>query len=373
MERDKVKIFDSIYESIDRNKVKRESGRHISISPPFPRLAKKYPGWVKGTNTIITASSGIGKTKFSKFFTVTSVYDFIKDNPGTKVKIFYFALEETKEKFWIGMLSTILHIKYNILIAPQQLLSLGELILSDDVLNKIKTVKDEINDMEKYIEVIDNVFNPYGIYKTVRYYFDNPEIGEFETITTDKGIIKGKFKYKDDDLYVFCITDQVNLLVPDKNNEYGEPQKNLWDAINYFSKEYCLKQMCKRLSCVVINIQQQSADKEKMEFYRGESIDKKLEPSLDGLADNKLTQRDADLVLGIFAPTRYEIAKYRGYDINKLKDKYRCVIFLKDREYGLANTYIHLYLNGSINVFKELPISSEMNDTIYKQIEENKF
>lgn len=371
-EKDKAKIFNTIYDKIVRNKEKKEAGNVTSISPPFPRLAKKYPGWVKGTYTILTASSGIGKTKAAKFFSITSVYEFIKKYPQVKVKVFYFALEETKELFWLSMMSTLLYINYKITLSPQQLLSLGEFTISEDTLKAIQTTQSEIDDMEKYIEVIDHVFNPFGIYKTVREYFENPEIGEFEMIKTKTGEMKGKFKYKDEDTYVFVVTDQINLLVPDKNVEYGEPQKNLHDAMNHYSKEYCLKHMCKRLDCVVINIQQQAADKEKQEFYKGNSIDKKLEPSLDGLADNKLTQRDADVVWGLFAPTRYEIEEYRGYNINLLKDSYRCLIFLKDRHYGLANQYVHLYFDGASNVFKELPLVKDMKPEIYGKISERK-
>lgn len=372
-EQNKVKIFDTLYNKIVLNKDKKEAGNVTSISPPFPRLAKKYPGWVKGTYTILTASSGIGKTKAAKFFTVTSVYEFIKKNPKVGVKVFYFALEETREKFWLSMMSTLLYINYGLNFSPQQLLSLGEFTVDNDTLKAIETTKLEIDDMEQYIEVIDHIFNSYGLYKTVRNYFETPGLGEFEMIKTSTGIIKGKFKYKNEDTYVFVVTDQINLLVPDKNNEFGEPQKTLHDAMSYYSKEYCLKQMCKRLDCVVINIQQQSADKEKQEFYRGESNIKKLEPSLDGLGDNKLTQRDADFVWGLFAPTRYELEEYRGYNIDQLKDNYRCLIWLKDRDYGLANQYVHLYFDGASNTFKELPLVKDMKPDIYQKIINKKF
>ena len=157
------------------------------------------------------------------------------------------------------------------------------------------------------------------------------------------------------------------MLVPDTNGKYNQ-QSSLHEAMNYFSQEYCLKQMSKRLNCVVINIQQQAAGKEAQEFYKGQTIEKKLEPSLEGLADNKLLARDADLVLGLFSPTRYEISNYRGYDINKMKDSYRSLIFLKDRNYGLANNYVNLYFNGATNIFKELPLSQDMNDEVYKKI-----
>lgn len=367
-----MKIFNHLYDTISYNITKKESDGFTSILPPFERLAERYPGWVKGTYTILTANSGIGKTKFTKFFTVTSVYEFVKKNPYIKLKIFYFALEESKETFWLSMLSTLLYDRYNMYVSPQELLSLGTYTLDRDTLKKIESVQAEIDAMEQYVEVVDNVFNPYGIYKYVRDYFNNPELGEFEKIETSDGIINGKFKYKDDDTYVFVITDHISLLVPDSNGKYNS-QSNLHDAMNYFSQEYCLKQMCKRLSCVVINIQQQSASKETQEFHKGQTIEKKLEPSLDGLADNKLTQRDADLVLGLFAPTRYEISTYRGYDINRLRDSYRSLIFLKDRNFGLANNYVHLYFNGASNIFKELPTRDNMTDHIYQQIKNKQY
>ncbi len=365
-------IFNNIYDKIESNLNKREAGGITSISPPFERLSKKYPGWVKGTYSILTASSGIGKTKAAKFFAVTSVYEFIKANPNIKTKIFYFALEESKDMFWLSIMSTLLHTRHNINLSPRELLSLGHYVLDKDKLAYVKAIQAEINDMESYIEVIDNVFNPYGIYNTVREYFNNPEIGEFTKIKTENGEINGEFNYKDEDLYVFAITDQINLLTPDTNGKYHQ-QNTLHEAMSCFSKEYCLKQMCKRLKCVVVNIQQQSADKEKQEFFKGQTIEKKLEPSLDGLADNKLTQRDADIVLGLFAPTRYELEQYRGYNINKLKDRYRCLIFLKDRHYGLANNYVNLYFNGASNIMKELPPHNEMTDKIYEQITNNTY
>ena len=367
-----MQIFKNLYEKISRNVEKKENGGLTSIKPPFPRLAKKFPGWVKGTYTILTASSGVGKTKITKYFAVTSVYNFIKANPSIKAKVFYFALEESKEMFWLSMISTLLYVNYDIELSPQDLLSLGESNLTKEQLACISTVEQEVNDMEKYIDVVDHIFNPYGIYRYVRDWFDVAGIGHFKMIKTDKGDLPGEFVYDDEDMYVFGITDHISLLNPDSNGAYNK-QATLHEAMGYFSQEYCLKQFTKRFKMVTINVQQQSAEKEKQEFYKGQSIEKKLEPSLDGLADNKLCQRDADLILGLFAPTRYELTKYRGYDINKLKDKYRCLIFLKDRHYGLGNSYVHLYFNGASNIMKELPPSTDMTDEIYDRVANNKF
>ena len=115
-------------------------------------------------------------------------------------------------------------------------------------------------------------------------------------------------------------------------------------------------------------MQQQTAEKEKQEYnFKGKSIDEKLEPSLDGLANNKETQRDADLILGFFSPTRYGINSYHGYDITKLKDKFRAILFLKDRRYGLANARLFCYFDGATNVMNELPSAKDMDQEAYKK------
>lgn len=75
----------------------------------------------------------------------------------------------------------------------------------------------------------------------------------------------------------------------------------------------------------------------------------------------------ADLVIGLFAPARYNLKKYRGYDIEFFKDSFRSILFLKDRNYGLANTYLPLYFNGKTNVFDELPKIEELKYDNYKR------
>jgi len=102
----------------------------------------------------------------------------------------------------------------------------------------------------------------------------------------------------------------------------------------------------------------------------GEKIEEKFKPTLAGLADNKLTGRDAHVVLGLFAPIRHNIKTYGGHDITQLEDKYRLLIVLKNR---IGSGYIEdaLYFNGKTNRFKELPRPEEMNKEIYRQIIES--
>jgi len=60
-----VRIYDDLYKSIEHNIAKKESDGFTSILCPFSRLSNKgFPGWVKGTYTILTASSGIEFNKY---------------------------------------------------------------------------------------------------------------------------------------------------------------------------------------------------------------------------------------------------------------------------------------------------------------------
>lgn len=339
--------FNELLAEIELKKLRKESGLHNSILSPFANFNKQFPGLERGRYIILTANSGIGKTKVTKFLFVNNTYNFCKKF-NIPFKIYYFALEETKNNFWLSIISTRLFTKFGIHVDIKTLNSIGASILTSDLLSKIKSIEEEVKDMMNYIEVIDNVSNPFGIYKYVREEAQKngkEEGPEFNTV----------YKPNDPEEYRLVITDHISLLTPEKDPNTGEKMSH-WQSISKFSQDYCLKGFCKRWNYITINVQQQEAAKEKQEYnFKGNSIEDKIEPSLDGLADNKLTQREADLVFGVFAPDRYKIETYRKYDITKLRDNYRAMKILKDRHYGLANSYLSLYMNGATNIFKELP------------------
>lgn len=52
-------MFNKIYQKIVDNQMLKLSGKQLSIHPPFPRLAEKFPGFEKGKLIELTAASGI--------------------------------------------------------------------------------------------------------------------------------------------------------------------------------------------------------------------------------------------------------------------------------------------------------------------------
>jgi len=111
---------------------------------------------------------------------------------------------------------------------------------------------------------------------------------------------------------------------------------------------------------------------EKQQYsFKGNSIIEKVKPSLDGLGDNKKTQRNVDIVLGLFSPARYNITNYpigygdsaSSYAINRMGDAYRELSILANRSGGGLHS-VDLYFDGAVNYFKELPTTLGERDYI---------
>lgn len=112
--------------------------------------------------------------------------------------------------------------------------------------------------------------------------------------------------------------------------------------------------------------------KEKIETnFQGKTIEEKLEPSTEAFGDNKTTVRDANIVLGLFAPDRYRIQEHNGYDISFFRDRYRSLSLLKSRD-GVANKKLPLFFNGAVDFFKELPKTDDIEGMrrVYEYINE---
>jgi hypothetical protein len=174
------------------------------------------------------------------------------------------------------------------------------------------------------------------------------EVQKFITHEEYEKSDKSNWKYShykpyDENEYVIVISDHISLLQPENGTSLHQTMGN-WSA------NYCRKQLTKHWKYVVVNVQQQTAAAENVEHFKAN----KLEPSLTNLADNKLTARDALVVIGLFSPDRYQLSNYMNYDIKKFQDNFRSLIILKNR-IGKPNVKLPLYFDGATNEFKELP------------------
>lgn len=361
--------FKEIRQEIAQNKKNHDNGYFNCI--PFvglDRLEYFIPGIEQETYYKITASSGVGKSKLARSLFIHNPYTYVTQNPQVDIKlsILYFSLEESKKKVILSEISKYLFSKYQIVVSIKELQSRGRYnTIPADVLEKVDEAEEYVNNFLETVDIIDNIRNPTGIYKYVRdfalkigKYYDVNGVpltpAEHEQVRTGQGEAYKKVSYYKKDHprhYVIILTDHVSLLESESENGVTLTQ---WQTIGKYSSKYCLH-FRDKFGFIPVNVQQQASAKEQVEYnYKGKSIEEKLEPSLDGLGDNKTTQRDANIILGLFAPNRYGIESHGGYDIKFLKDRYRSLSILKDRD-GESNGKLALFFNGASDFFKELP------------------
>lgn len=367
-------MFRDTIDHLKSNKARRERGEIIAIPFPFPRFSEYVPGIERGRYIITTASSKVGKTKLTDNLFVYNPLNF-KRSHGIKLKIFYFSLEMSKQDKELELLSHQLHSKTGIILSTDQLSSVYSKYITQDEI--IKILEEEIlPDLEDYtadLEIIDNIRNPYGIYKHVRNYAnnngryfdkDNKEISLLSINNTDKTIRDNankaiaKYVPNDPDEYVIIITDHISLLTPEEGDK-----GSIKSAMEKFSSTYSIA-MRDRWQYTVVNVQQQAAAQEGVDNVKASMV----RPSPNGLGDSKLTGRDVDMLLGLFSPSRLQIDYWEGYNIGmsenmaKVKKAHPFALLHNYREFGVCfsrrgygDTYTNLFFNGASNFFKELP------------------
>lgn len=370
-ERESGSLFNRVKSKIKENrKIRLEGGYNCIPWNNLPGLSSVIPGIQKSRYYLVTANSKVGKTQLADYLFVYEPYEFIvTEKPkNIKLKIFYFSLEMSKERKLLSILAYKIFKDKGLIISPEDLYSTFKKKILDV---KIEALLDEYDDYFKELEetlvIIDNIRNPYGIFKYMEAYAEANgtwTYKEIDWVNEDKTIKKVKVKDRyipnDPDEYVEVITDHISLLAPEKGQSPHE-------AISKYSSEYCLH-MRDKWFYTVINIQQQAAAQEKQQYTNsGESILEKLKPSADGLGDNKLVGRDVDVMIGLFAPSRYKIKSHEGYNIERLGDHYRELLVLVNRN-GSGFCSDHLLFHGAVNFFKELPV--KISEEGYKQIEE---
>jgi replicative DNA helicase len=360
-------IFERALEVVKTNRQRRLEGGYNSIPFTIDKLNKVIPGVQRKNMTIISAASGVGKSKLAKLLYVIEPINFIFEHPDVdmKLNIFYFALEESKENFYHSIMVYKLYKDHNLIVPIKKLKSIIlDEIIDEDVINKIEGMRDWFNVFKKHVKVIDDIRKPTTIFKTVEEYLLS--VGHW--ITKDKVFhfkdgdkvvqIKDKFVYDSEQHYVGVIIDHLALL----SNESG---LNIHQTMSRMSSDYGIA-LRDKYECFVTFIQQQAFETESKQYtMKGGLVEEKLEPTMQTLGDNKLVARDADEIIALFAPNRYDIANHRGYQVLKMQDNYRSLQILKSRD-GMSNVRIGLYFDGRNNIFEELPLAKEMTDEDYE-------
>lgn len=337
-------LYKKVIENLKQNKAIKESGGHVGIEVPFPRLSQHIPLIDKGMSIGILAGSGVGKSRFVRYMYIYTPYKFYKKT-GYKVKILYFPLEDNKEKVYRNCICNYLFEECGILISPEELSSKKK-PLPDFVLEKIEEAEEYFKDFESIVTFVDGATTPKAIYEVVRAHA--LKVGKYE-----------HGKYESDTHSIILIDNLSNL---DSDPEDGVNSER--EAMIKLARDYVRAKMVNILNFTVVQVLQMDFASERQQFnHSGLTIISKLEPSLAGIGEAKVISRFMHLILGLFDPSRFELTTYpipskmdpeNCYRIDILGSKFRALKVLKNND-GEAGLRIGMLFNAPNEVFEELP------------------
>lgn len=359
-----MSLFKRTLDYISKRRENILSGNFNCIPLPFERFSRIWAGIEQRKYYLISANSKVGKSQITDYIFLYHAYKFCKAN-NIPIKIFYFSLEQDKQTKTIQAFSHFLYLEHGIRLSPEDLRSTRE-ALDESTLAKIAAFETFFKEFEEVVEFIEDIKNPFGIYKKVRTYCEENGVvhkkvlpAKTRTFGKPKEEVEEYFDYyvpNNPKEYVLSISDHVSLLSP----ENGE---TLNQAIGKHSKYNIL--LRNNYGVTPVAIQQQANAQEGIENFKLG----KLMPTFNGLADCKDTQRDIDVAIGLFTPHRHDIGDYQGYNIGQFKDHIRFMNIMGGREGGFGEI-APLFFDGAVNIFRELPLPNDkVNlEKVYKHI-----
>lgn len=366
-----MNIVDKTIALMEERKQRVENDKINGIPFAIKAFRSEIPIIEKGFYVGITAQTKGGKSKFLQYCFVNFPILYAYHNPDKiRIKILYFALEDTPEEITLQFMSYLLYqlSDKKIRVSPTELKSSDkEHMLTDEILALLKSdeYKKILDFYAEHVEFCPEN-NNVGIDIKIKSYAEAHGKCEYESftyedkitgrITTDKKLVK--YTPNDPDEYVIPIVDHVSLVVPTINDG------GIKGAIGNLSKN--MVYIKNKFNYIPIIVQQQaSAETGGIEARKTGNI----RPTKAGLSDCKSTGNDVTLLFGITNPYSFEYPSYLGYDITKLKDNFRVMEVILNR-HGKSNGLCPLFFDGAVNFFTPLPSSSDMDglNLIYNHI-----
>lgn len=327
---------------------------------PFSRFKTEVPGVEQGQYIVVTANQKVGKTNLTDFLYLFNVLDYCFLHPDrSSVHIIYFALEESIQRIIERYMSHLLYKLDGIRIAPADLRSTStENPVDKKILNLFETpkYKKRLEFFEQCVEFNTEDTNPTGILRICEAYAKS--VGTYKSHKQMSNSGSGKeievfdsYEQNDPNHYKIVIIDHIGLV----DKEQGFRTK---DAVDKMS-EYFVKYLRNRYKYTCIAIQQQASEAEGLDAVKA----KRMVPTAATLGDSKYTARDADLVLGLFDPSKFGLKDYMGYIIQDeqgygLRNNARFLNVIANRN-GEMGGICPLFFDGAVCNFEELPRSGD--------------
>ena len=331
-------------------------GKNGGIPLGFDRLSQ-YVGIRKGLFYLVGGLTGSGKTTFVDDAFVLNPYDWSISEEGRKsgikIRFWYRSMERSTTYKFAKWVSRKIFIDQGIIIPVNRLLGWTQKMTHDEH-DLFLCYEDYMKELQENIIIYPGAENPVGIAKDLKKY------------ALTKGTIEELDEYNrvyvpnDPNEITIVVIDHIGLLKTTKD----QPTKK--EAIDKMSSELQYARDFYGFSPVVVSQFNRSISNP-MRIKNGD-----VEPQLEDFAESSSTQNDADVIMALFDPLRYNVPDVSGYNLDKLRDEYGNKYFRSLRviknTYGADDLRIGLGFFGQIGMFKELKKKKDMTDADYADV-----
>lgn len=365
-------LINRILNNLEARRQRVLNGGINCIPLPFPSFRRDFPGIEQGKFYCVSGASKSGKSQITNFLFLYHPIMYAYYHPERlRVQIFYFPLEETAEKITLRFMSYLLYTLSNktIRLSPLDLQSVNEnRILDSRILELLHSLEYQsiLQFFEDHVHFISER-NPTGAWRVINEYAEKAGTVHKKNICIENkktGVKQDKevFDYyepKDKDEYVIIIWDHASLTSQERGMNLKESIDKLSEYFMIFRNKY---------NYTPVLLQQQNSETLSLDAFKN----KKIRPTLNGLADSKNTGKDCSMMLGITNPFSFELPEYLGYNIQKLKGYARFLECVLNRE-GESNGILGLYFDGAVNYFAPLPSADNLTklQQVYNLVEHN--
>ena len=342
-------IIKSIYDSIDRGRKGENTGLYMG----FNRLSKHICNIQKRTYYLIGGSTGSGKTAFLNSVFLLNPYEHIKSTGSpTKLEVIYYSLEMPPEDMIVKMLAKKMWEEYGILSFTNEIFSRGDYRIKDNISDILESYKGYTEELLSDTLFLRDSLTPDYLYKDVMGYYESRG-----KIIRGEGNMVLEYKPNNPNVVTIIIVDHIGLIEKNKSD------KSKKDAIDRLSR--LLVWFRNKFDATVVVTSQFNRSLEGMDRRAQDYV----EPQLADFKETGSTQEDANVVMALFYPFRFGVENFKGYDITKLRKRFRSLHLLKNRD-GEDGITMGMHFIGEVGKFREMPLPKELeeNPSLYTKI-----
>jgi hypothetical protein len=348
-------LFDRYRAEIERG----EQGLNQGLLTSLQLFNQIICGIQKKTYYLIGAEIKTGKTAFVDQLFVLDAYEFCR-RTKKKMRLFYYSLE-------IDGISKIA--KWNavkmfrdrgIITSTSESFSKGGHKITHNLKQSLLGSEAYFEEMFDMIHIKDEGINPTGVWMDIKGYCEaNGKFEERVKVIKGKEIKQRTYIPNDPDEHIIFIIDHVGLM----KREHSKDGKLLTVKENIDKlSEYCvwLRNTYYVSPVVISQFNRELSDIDRQRF-------KELRPLISDFKNTGNPSEDANCIIALFNPAKYNISTYGDgkYNIAKLGGRFRSAHILENRD-GDAGMLIGLNFLGECGLFRHFPMRQELLEVDYQ-------